>query len=72
MLIGRDSELMIYLFHFKHLIYNFKFSDLLDVKNKTWAKIIEEQLIQPFASRIIQVYSEWQQDNDMIRGDTLV
>ena len=29
--------------------------------------ILEEQLIQPFATRIIWVYSEWQPDYDMIR-----
>ena len=29
--------------------------------------ILKEQLIQPFATRIIWVYSEWQQDYDMIR-----
>ena len=36
---------------------------------KTWLlrRILEEQLIEPFATRIIWVYSEWQPDNDMIR-----
>ena len=30
-------------------------------------RILEEQLIQPFATRIIWVYNEWQPDYDMIR-----
>ena len=36
---------------------------------KTWLvrRILEEQLIQPFATRIIFVYNEWQPDYDMIR-----
>ena len=36
---------------------------------KTWLvrRILEEQLIQPFATRIIWVFREWQQDYDMIR-----
>ena len=36
----------------------------------TWLvrRILEEQLIQLFATRIIWVFSEWQQDYDMIRG----
>ena len=29
--------------------------------------ILEEQLIQPFATRIIWVFSEWQPDYDIIR-----
>ena len=31
---------------------------------KTWSvrRILEEQLIQPFPTRIIWVYSEWQPD----------
>ena len=30
-------------------------------------RILEEQLIQPFATRILWVYSEWQHDYDIIR-----
>ena len=30
-------------------------------------RILEKQLIQPFATRIIRVYNEWQLDYDMIR-----
>ena len=36
-------------------------------KTKLLRRILEEQLIQPFATRIIRVYSEWQPDYDMIR-----
>ena len=36
-------------------------------KTKLVQRILEEQLIQPFATRIIWVYNEWQPDYDMIR-----
>ena len=35
-------------------------------KTRLVRRILEEQLIQPFATRIIWVYSEWQPDYDMI------
>ena len=36
-------------------------------KTRLLQRILKEQLIQPFDTRIILVYSEWQQDYDMIR-----
>ena len=54
-------------FHFKH-------PDTIQVsgptrcgKTRLLRRILVEQLIQPFATRIIWVFSEWQQDYDMIR-----
>ena len=54
-------------FHFKHLT-------TIQVSGptrcgKTWLqrRILEEQLIKPFATRIIWVFSEWKQDYDIIR-----
>ena len=36
-------------------------------KTRIVRKILEEQLIQPFATRIILVYNKWQPDYDLIR-----
>ena len=54
-------------FHFKH-------STTIQVsrptrcgKTRLVRRILEEQLIQVFATRIIWVYSEWQPYYDMIR-----
>ena len=54
-------------FHFKHPT-TIQVSGLtLCGKTRLVRRILEEQLIQPFATRIIWVYSEWQPDYDMIR-----
>ena len=56
------------------LNYYFKHSTTIQVsgqtrcvKTKLVRRILVEQLIQPFATRIIWVFSEWQPDYDMIR-----
>ena len=56
------------------LAFHFKHPTTIQVsgptrRGKTWLvwRILEEQLIQPFATRIIWVFSEWQQDYDIIR-----
>ena len=56
------------------LEYHFKHSTTIQVSKSTRCgktrlvqRILEEQLIQPLATRIIYVYSEWQPDYDMIR-----
>ena len=56
------------------LAFHFKHPTTIQVSGptrcgKTWLvrRILEEQLIQPFATRIIWVFSEWQSDYDMIR-----
>ena len=56
------------------LDYHFKHPTTIQVsgptrcgKTRLLRRILEEQLIQPFATRIIWVFSEWQQDYDMIR-----
>ena len=36
-------------------------------KTRLVRRILEEQLIQPFATRIIWVFSKWQPDYDIIR-----
>ena len=36
-------------------------------KTRVLCRILEEQLIQPFPTLIIWVFSEWQPDYDMIR-----
>ena len=54
-------------FHFKHPT-TIQVSRLTRCgKTRLVRRILEEQLIQPFATRIIWVYSEWQPDYDMIR-----
>ena len=57
-----------------HLEFHFKHPTTIQVsgptrcgKNRLVRKLLEEQLIQPFATGIIWVYSEWQPDYDMIR-----
>ena len=54
-------------FHFKHPTTIQVFGPTRCIKTRLVRRILEEQLIQPFAIRIIWVYSEWQQDYDMIR-----
>ena len=56
------------------LAYHFKHPTTIQFSGptrcgKTWLvrRIIEKQLIQPFATRIIWVFSEWQPYYDMIR-----
>ena len=56
------------------LAFHFKHPTTIQVSaptrcGKTWLvrRILEEQLIQPFSTRIIWVFSEWQQDYDIIR-----
>ena len=36
-------------------------------KTRLVRRILKEQLIQPFATRIVWVYSEWQPDYESIR-----
>ena len=52
-------------FHFKHPT-TIQVSKPTRGKTKLVRRILEKQLIQPFATRIIWVYSEWQSDYDMI------
>ena len=52
--------------HFKHCT-TIQVSGPTRWKTRLVQRIFEEQLIQPFATRIIWVYSEWQPDYDMIR-----
>ena len=54
-------------FHFKHPTTIQIFGQTRCGKTRLVRRILEEQLIQPFATRIIWVYSEWQPDYDMIR-----
>ena len=54
-------------FHFKHPT-TIQVSGLTrSGKTGRVRRILEEQLIQLFATHIIWVYSEWQPDYDMIR-----
>ena len=57
-----------------HLAFNVKHPTTIQVSGwtrcgKTWLvrRILEKQLIQPFATRIIWVFSDWQPDYDIIR-----
>ena len=54
-------------FHFKHSTTIQVCGQTRCGKTKFLCCILEEQLIQLFANRIIRVYSEWQPDYDMIR-----
>ena len=54
-------------FYFKHPITNQVSGQTRCGKTELVRRILEEQLIQPFSTRIIYVYSEWQPDYDMIR-----
>ena len=54
-------------FHFKHLTTIQVSGPTCCGQTRLVQKILEEQLIQPFATGIIWVYSEWQPDYDMIR-----
>ena len=54
-------------FHFKHPTTIQVFGQTRCGKTRLVGTILEKQLIQPFATRIIWVYSEWQQDYYMIR-----
>ena len=54
-------------FHFKHPTTIQVSGPTRCGKTRLVRRILEEQLIQPFATRIIWVYSEWQPDYDMIR-----
>ena len=58
-----------------NLTFHFKHQTTIQVSGPTRCKttwlvlrILEEQLIQPFATRIIWVFSEWEPDYDMIRN----
>ena len=54
-------------FHFKHPITIQVSGPTRCGNSRLLRRILEEQLIQPFATRIIWVYSEWQPNYDMIR-----
>ena len=54
-------------FHFKHPTTIKVSGPTRCGKTRLVRRILEKQLIQPFAPRIIWVYSEWQPDYDMIR-----
>ena len=54
-------------FHFKHPTTIQVSGPTRCGKTRLIRRILEEQLIQPFATRIIRVFSEWQPDDDMIR-----
>ena len=54
-------------FHFKHLTTIQVSGPTRCGKTRLVRSILEEQLIQPFATRIIWVFSELQPDYDMIR-----
>ena len=54
-------------FHFKHLITIQVSGSTRYGKTRLVRRILEKQLIQPFATRIIWVCSEWQPDYDLIR-----
>ena len=54
-------------FHFKHPTTIQVSGPTQCGKTRFVRRILEEQLIQPFATHIIWVFSEWQPDYDMIR-----
>ena len=54
-------------FYFKHSIKIQVSGRIRCEQTRLVRRILEKQLIQPFATRIIWVYSEWQPDYDMIR-----
>ena len=54
-------------FHFKHPTTIQVSGPTRCTKTRLVRRILEEQLIQPFATRIIWMYSEWQLGYDMIR-----
>ena len=54
-------------FHFKHPTTIQVSGPTRCGKTSLVCRILEEQLIQPLATRIILVYSEWQPDYDLIR-----
>ena len=54
-------------FYFKHSITIQVSGRIRCDKTRLVRRILEEQLIQPFATRIIWVHSEYQPDYDMIR-----
>ena len=54
-------------FHFKHPTTIQVSGPTRYGKTRLIRRILEEQLIQPFATRIIWVYSEWQPDYNVIR-----
>ena len=54
-------------FHFKHPTTIQVSGQTRCGKTRLVRRILEKQLIQPFGTRIIYVYSEWQPDYDMIR-----
>ena len=54
-------------FHFKHPTTIQVSGPTRCCKTRLVRRILEEQLIQPFATRIIWVFSEWQPDYDLIR-----
>ena len=54
-------------FHFKHPTTIQVSGPTRCGKTRLVRRILEGQLIQPFATRIIWVFSEWQPDYDMIR-----
>ena len=53
-------------FHFKHTTTIQVSGPTRCGKTRLVRRILEKQLIHPFATRIIWVFSEWQPDYDMI------
>ena len=54
-------------FYFKHLTTIQVSGPTRCGNTRLVRRILEEQLIQPFATRIIWVFNEWQPDYDIIR-----
>ena len=54
-------------FHFKHPTTIQVSGPTRYGKSRLVRRILEEQLIQPFTTRIIWVFSKWQPEYDMIR-----
>ena len=54
-------------FHLKHPTTIYDSGPTRCGKTRLVRRILEEQLIQPFATRIILMFSQWQSDYDMIR-----
>ena len=54
-------------FHFKHPTTIQVSGPTRCSKTRLVRRILEEHLIQPFATRIIWVFSKWQPDYDMSR-----
>ena len=58
-------------FHFKHPTTIHVSGSILCGKTRLVLRILEEQLVQPFPTRIIRVFSEWQPDYEQPEAFTL-